>query len=313
MKEPIRMRESHELPSALRDAFGALSRDAPSEETVLRVQRALSALPAPVPGAAAAGMLGVSKLLVVVTLIAGALATAVVLTRRPVAPAAERASDTIPASAPSARAPAEAVRALQADAPSPGATRVGEPAAEPSARMGQVAQARDDKSDLVPPLSAQPPGSARAAGAARFAPRTPRARAPSQPSSAQRALGDQRSPQSRDEAPPSADPGTSAPAAAALAEDQVPSAPPVLVASAQAGEAQRLAQCKRLALRDPEQALREVEALAQQLPNGALVQERELLAIRLHERLGHQAIAAELRQRFLARYPSSVYRRALLP
>ena len=85
------------------------------------------------------------------------------------------------------------------------------------------------------------------------------------------------------------------------------------VASAQASEAQRLAQCKRLALRDPEQALREVEALAQQLPNGALVQERELLAIRLHERLGHQAIAAKLRQRFLERYPSSVYRRALVP
>jgi hypothetical protein len=81
----------------------------------------------------------------------------------------------------------------------------------------------------------------------------------------------------------------------------------------QASEAQKLAQCKRLAAHDPEQALRQVKALAREAPHGLFVQERELLEIRLHERLGHRAIAADLTQRFLERHPSSVYRRALSP
>jgi hypothetical protein len=312
MKEPIRMREGHELPSALRDAFGALSRDAPSEETVLRVQRALSALPASVPGAAAAGTLAVGKLLVVVTMVAGALAAGLVLTRRSPAPRAERDSAALHAPAPHALAPAEPDRAREASAAARATTELRESAAAPDLRARGSAQPGGDERALASPTSA-PRVAANAAGAAHVAPRTARAHASSQPSSTQRA--EQRAAPSGAEAAAPTDQGTPEPKVGPRHADQVPAAlaPPARAAEAQASEAQRLAQCKRLALRDPEQALHEVEALAQQLPNGALVQERELLAIRLHEQLGHDALAAQLKQRFLERYPSSVYRRALAP
>jgi outer membrane protein assembly factor BamD (BamD/ComL family) len=78
-------------------------------------------------------------------------------------------------------------------------------------------------------------------------------------------------------------------------------------------EALLLSQAKRLAASDPEAALRRVESLAFHYPEGAFVQERELLEIQLHERLGHQQTAEQLIQRFRARHPASVYRRALAP
>ena len=74
-----------------------------------------------------------------------------------------------------------------------------------------------------------------------------------------------------------------------------------------------MAQAKRLAGSDAAEALRKVEALAQRYPHGTFVQERELLAIQLHQRLGHTGLAAELIQRFHERFPHSVYRRTLAP
>ena len=68
---------------------------------------------------------------------------------------------------------------------------------------------------------------------------------------------------------------------------------------------------KRLARSDPQGALRMLEAHAIHFPSGAFVEEREVLAIELHRRLGHAEVAERRAAQFLLRYPHSVYRSAV--
>jgi hypothetical protein len=307
MKEPTRMCETDELPRALREAFGTLGREAPSAETALRVQRTLQALPKAVPAATAGATLGLGKLLVLATLIAGALTSAVVLKSRPLSPrAAEPASVISPAAAPAPRATApetqttELVPARSERAREPVKPRATQPAEDPARQAAASPQVTGSRQAAASPIPVPSPSGR---GLGRGAQRAQHPR-----SAAQRALAEDHTPDSR-QAEPTPEQTPPSPAAQTPVTPQPAAARDV----AQVSEAQRLAQCKQIAQRDPAEALRQVEALAQEVPYGALVQERELLAIRLHERLGHSATAQELARRFLERYPNSVYRRALMP
>lgn len=322
----MRMSETNELPPALRDAFGKLGSDVPSAETVLRIQRALEALPAAAPTVAAVGTLGVSKLLVVVTLLAGA-ATSTVLWKGRYGdlPGSEQASSAdvaapshsgAPSSAPAASAAPSAAPAIQQEAPNLDPTANEEPAGASITELAEpdVAPAPSARAERAEPVAD-----------ARGTPRAKRSTGAKQPNaelSAQWArsliapsagtttrAGAARGPESAGAAAATAQPSASATEQAV----QAPSQPAPSLAAAQASEAQKLAQCKRLAAQNPEEALRQLEALARETPHGVFVQERELLEIRLHERLGHRDTAAALTQQFLQRYPGSVYRRALTP
>ena len=310
MKEPIRMQETEELPAALREAFGALGRDAPSAETVLRVQQTLQALPAASAGAGAAGTLGLGKLLVVVSLVAGAVTTGVVLKQRLAAPPSQQPTHEIVQAAPEL-VPAPSSAGVQTDMLSVAASEASEPAALPAPN------ARPASERTASPASPRPRPRAHAATAQPSAELSPQwvkgLLAPSRSGSeVPSASGDHAASSASDPAA-STEQARTLSAAAASAHDAQATALSASVAAAQASEAQRLAQCKRLAARDPADALQKLEALARDVPHGVFLQERELLEIRLHERLGHQATAAELRQRFLTRYPGSVYGRALAP
>jgi hypothetical protein len=304
MKEPMRMCEGDQLPPALRDAFGAMAQEAPSAETLLRVQRALQALPAAAPGAVVGGAVGLGKLLVLAVLIGGTLASAVALNSRRTEPGADQPRraplDVSSASAPPSQPlPGNAAIAQVREASEAVAQ------AEPSQQPGRAAQKRahtpasarvpvNGLSAAVPAQTAQDdllaprrPGSARRSGAVEPVAMSPHDAV----SAAAQATSELQPPDATSD----------------------PQAAPAPSPTSSAGEAERLARCKRLALRDPAAALREVEALAAEVPHGVFVQERELLAIRLHEQLGHRDQAAELTQRFLERYPRSVYRRAQSP
>jgi hypothetical protein len=328
MKEPMpmRMSETNELPPALRDAFGRLGSEAPSAETVLRVQRALESLPAALPAAAAVGTLGVSKLLVVVTLLGGAATSAVVWKGRYEERAAsERASSVSVASSAHAAAPSNAPVTVAARSALTASQREAlnlEPAESEAAVSASTPQLAQPAVASGPDVRA---GRPERGASARNAPGTKRSTAAKPPNaelSAQWArsliapsagasprAGAVRGSDSNAQAETDAQPSSSSAAQAAATPSQW--AP--TLAAAQASEAQLLAQCKQLATQNPEQALRQLEALAREVPHGVFVQERELLEIRLHERLGHRETAAALTQQFLQRYPSSVYRRALTP
>lgn len=267
MNEPIRLSESNQLPHALRAAFGAMGRVAPSMETVLRVQHVLQAMPVAVPNVAAASGLSLAKLFVIATLITGGVSTPLVWKSRPWA-SIERSPwsapvqepvvpPSVPAPAPVIAAPAPVVRASVED-------------------NAHVAQHRSRQGTLK----------RRAAHAAALATVV--------------------------EAAEPAEVSVTEPDHALVA-DALPSAPAPASVNAAADEAQQLARCKQLATRDPERALRELDMLARTHPHGAFLQERDLLEIRLRARLGDGAAAAALSQRFLQRYPNSVYRRALAP
>jgi hypothetical protein len=76
-------------------------------------------------------------------------------------------------------------------------------------------------------------------------------------------------------------------------------------------EASLLYRAKRPGRTDPATALRMIESHAVHFPNGAYVEEREVLAIELHRRLGHDEEAKRRAARFLERYPKSVYRNSV--
>jgi len=319
MKEPIRMRETNQLPPALRDAFGALGMDAPSPEIAQRVQKTLQALPAAAPGAAVVGGFGLGKLLVIATLIAGAASSAVVLKGR-----FDASQAPAPASAASAaHAPEPTHRVLpvlsnapnQATASLPAPTAIEDHVAAAALGSRQVAAATEEPTLPLRSRAALGSKKPRADLSAQWVQGLP---APHHPGQAQRVAEGERAAKSGPAAaqPEAARAAADAPVSAAQGESETSAAPLAQASSmvgTQTSEAQRLARCKRLAAHDPEDALRELEALARDVPNGVFVQERELLEIRLHERLGDQAGAAQLKQRFLTRHPSSIYRRALAP
>jgi hypothetical protein len=302
MKEPTRLCESDEFPAALRGAFRALEQEAPSAETVMRVQRALQALPPASASAAVTTSVGATKLWLVTALIAGAAMFGVVMHGRRSAPRAER----------------EATRSLDTLREAPVASSYASAAAREPEAVG-VAVSRDG-----PPAREQVPGEVStpspAKGGDLEAP--PRARArtsavakPSRPSvSAQRnAVAAARSAQVGEALTMSARVSVEAEREPGAPEAPASPAAPVAAPSALSGEAALLAHAKRLSAEDPAAALRQVETLAQRFPDGTFAQERELLAIQLHQRLGHAALAEQLIRAFRERFPNSVYRRALPP
>jgi hypothetical protein len=69
-----------------------------------------------------------------------------------------------------------------------------------------------------------------------------------------------------------------------------------------------LYRARRLSSSDPSAALRLLVLHEASFPEGAFVQERDMLEIQIHERLGHAATAKRLAALFKQRYPESVYR-----
>lgn len=298
MREPTRLRDGEELPAALRDAFRALERDAPSAETVARVQQTLQALPTGVAAAAAtSGAVSAGKLWLVSTLVAGSIASVLLVTRELPRKTAVQATGTAASAATRATATHEERTDVEA--------RLLVPATDEAPALPARHVERD--SVLEPPVRAivqsQRAGKDGVLLSQRRVAKRSAARAvpPAAPDSVAIASADERAGQERD--------GTvsSVPANAPV------SRPEEAGAAAHATEAEQLAQAKRLAPRDPESALRQIEALAQRYPNGTFVQERELLAIQLHQRLGHQVLVEQLARQFRERYPRSVYQSALPP
>jgi hypothetical protein len=289
MKEPTRLCDSDDLPAALRGAFRALERDAPDAETVLRVQRALQALPAAGASAGVATTLGTSKLWLVTTLIAGAAAFSVGVSL----PRGPARFDTHPRVATLARARTservtiqDAVPAVH-DEPLDGEQGPSQVSTPVTAKGRDLAASPRARSQLL--------SSAKQARFKVSGQRTTRG-------SESLSIAAETKPSEATPADPAHEPEPSANVSA-------PSAAP----EAQSDEAALLAQAKRLAASDPAAALAQVEALAQRYPAGTFVQERELLAIQLHQRLGHAPAAEQLIRRFHERFPNSVYRRALPP
>jgi hypothetical protein len=291
MKEPTRLCDGDQLPSALRDAFRALEHDAPSAQVVVRVQQALHALPVATPGALAVSALSTGKLVALTTLLVGSLASVVLLRSEGALKPAARSSES---SAAESVAPAQAAP-LHGESTRVAPARDDEPAAAPSAAAA------------VPHAGARAERSAPQAGARSTA------RAGDRPSRGKSTASSASTAQASSTAVESS---VAAEVPAASVNDDTtptPDEPAPSAAVSHAVEAKLLVQAKRLATRDPEAALRHVEALAARFPDGVFVQERSLLAIQLHRRLGHTALAEQLARQFQDRYPRSVYRRALPP
>jgi hypothetical protein len=112
---------------------------------------------------------------------------------------------------------------------------------------------------------------------------------------------------------PSASPSGALAAPASGLHPSVASFPSVSEASAgDSAEIRRMAAARTL-LRSgqPRAALRELDAIATNFPNGTLAQEREALAVEALSALGERAAARERASRFLSRYPSSPHAAAV--
>lgn len=298
MKEPARLCESDDFPPALRDAFRALEQDAPSAETVLRVQRSLQALPAASTGAAVTATFGTTKLWLVSTLIAGAATFAVLNQSRVEGPRSEGE-----ASVPVAKQSAVS-DAVPNVVHAPAATRATDDAEHAASRAHQPS-AEQQPSQLSTPVAAK--------GGELAAP--PRARSDARAKALRIDVSAQRNTIAAARSARGDSALLLAPSEPSSSQEPAPerAAEPASAPQAKTDEATLLAQAKRLSSSDPAAALRQVELLSQRYPAGTFVQERELLAIQLHQRLGHAAAAEQLIRRFHERFPNSVYRRALPP
>jgi hypothetical protein len=299
MSDLKRLRDQEELPDALRDALRSLEQKGPNADTVARVQRSLEALPA-TAGSAALGV-GWGKALGFGGLATLAVTTWVFVSRqqpqpntpaRPDAALVAPAPAAVPAVPPPASAPARASERERpaASAPAqvtPSRTRSVEPSRARAPERGARAEASAN------------PGAATAPAAHDMAP--PRAITGPAPSATSEATA------SRQETA-STSPAAARPAEAQASQQLAPEAPPLPEPE---DEASLLYRAKRIARTDPAAALRMLEAHAQHFPSGAFVEEREVLAIELHARLGHAAEAKRRAERFLARFPHSVYRSAV--
>ena len=129
---------------------------------------------------------------------------------------------------------------------------------------------------------------------------------PAEPITAAVVVGPGRSTPSTKDQPAQAQPEPSA-AEAEAAPPVVPAAP------VPQDEAGLLYRAKRVSSANPTAALSLLELHAQHFPDSAFRQEREVLVIKLHQRLGHVALARQLAAQFRARFPSSVYRVSVEP
>jgi hypothetical protein len=328
MKDPQRLHEQTELPDALHEALRGLGRSAPPAAAVARIQRSLSALPAShgpaggSPSAAASGWsVGAFKLAAVAF---SALAAAIVAT------VALRAGTPSDAPAPhAARAAATSADVLRVAAETETAIVATEaPVIEHAASSAHVA--RDEVSanepvrghrvrEDVPPRPVQrahrsEPGAApRPTGndavAAQGPAVEPEAALPESPRPAQQAHDAQHAAPEAPHAqakpqPPHRD------LQADLAAGQAVHVEPRR-GQAPEDEAGLLYRAKKLARTDRRAALHMLEQHAAYFPQGTLVEEREVLAIDLLQRLGQKTEAAQRSALFLERFPHSSYRSAI--
>lgn len=320
MSEPTRLRDRPELPNTLHEALRSLEEQVPAEKTVARIQQQLEALPrspAPLPHIGAKLVLKLTALATGATIglsavwmwqhertapsvhapvavgetpdhlrerpdEASEVATAGA-PARPVQPmpAEDRTADLMELlTKPLARATTRSARPVHASParPTTHAARRGENAASnrPQTDTGRGAAAATELSE---------PSAGSAAPLA-------------SEESKQRALAPQRELVTRPDAEPTAEERSAARPADQEGADS---------------EASVLYRAKRLEVRDPAAALSLLEGHARDFPNGAFVEERYALSIRILERLGRTERAAQLRRAFQVRFPGSVYQTTLAP
>jgi hypothetical protein len=288
---PARLLDDETSPAALRAALHALRERAPSDASAARIRERIQSPPPLAPGDGR-----VAGASIVVLGLLGLMAFS--LWPQRTAPTAAPA----PAPLPVAQAPEPSLEGR------PSTTSASSPSSAPARLTAPVAAAlereRQPKAPAPVPLVApEPPRSERRV---RLNPRAavaapvgtaPRERsalvpepAPSTALAAQRPV--QPAPEATDVQP--------LPKPAAVEDAERMFADPQ-------DEAGLLYRAKRLSSSEPKAALRLLVLHEASFPAGAFAQERDMLEIQIHERLGHAATAKRLAASFKQRYPSSVY------
>lgn len=277
--EPARLLDQQATPAALREALHALRQQAPSAASAQRIREGIARPPASSPIAARW----------IVSFVVLGLAGVALWPRASEAPSATRVGPPAPdavspalAVAPSAQPQAAAVVAPAAPASSPARARV---AATP-AKLDPATEPAPD-APMPKPRAAEP---ARAEKRAMPVP----VLEPAAPAEAELAASEDVAPATRAIEPPRALPGAPEDAERIFADPQ--------------DEAGLLYRAKRLSSTDPQAALRLIVLHEASFPKGAFAQERDMLELQIHERLGHAATVKRLSAAFQERYPGSVYR-----
>jgi len=298
-EHPKRLLESQDTPDALREALRALGGDRPSPEAVGRVQETLDGL-APTTMA----KLGIVSVLLPVGAVVGVAILALVSVQRDAPEPDPRTSVGAGATA------LDAVRMTEGPSrPQPmqdTTTEVSASPVAPAAGRGKRLGVVPTPATRRPALPARPPASGPAGEPPPQAPEAPKA---------PEATGPQPAPPTRKAA---ARPIRSAPIAPPQPAESRATRPPDEEASHPSvpepqDEAGLLYRARRAASRHPREALRLLDTHRFYFPGGALVEEREVLAIELHRRLGHTDEARRLSERFRIQHPDSVYHRVLSP
>jgi len=288
---PKRLLDEHATPDALRDALQALRDRTPTPAAAVRMREQIAKPVAPAPRMPGA--------LVSVTLLALVGAFAWFIFTPPTSSRLWNAWPKYePARAPRAVAPSEApLMPMPAAHEAPTSAR---PASAPQATRLVELPAQPEPEALQP---AAQPIAATITAALQDVPTPKRAREPVAPKAS---------------AAPA--PALDAVAPMADAEPDVAVKPkPKAKATTQSEEAERLFadpqdeagllyRARRLASSDPKAALRLLVLHEASFPDGAFVQERDMLEIQIHDRLGQAATAKRLAAAFKQRYPDSVYR-----
>ena len=279
--EPKRLLEDEASPRALRDALHALRERAPSEASAARIHERIQTPPAAGHGGAiAAASLAVIGLVGVLAWSAWPSLTAPA--PRPIEDARPQAQSGPPpadSDGEASSAPDRRVQRATVEAPAPLA-----PVAqhEPEVRAAASAPKEAPAATVV----AEPPRTERRP---KLAPRPAVAAAtPAQPAVTA-------------ERPEPAVVPNPAPKPAAADEAEHVFADPQ-------DEAGLLYRAKRLSSSEPNAALRLLVLHEASFPTGAFAEERDMLEIQIHERLGHRATVKRLAAIFKQRYPGSVYR-----
>jgi len=296
-QDPRPLKSDGETPAELVRALNALGRD----RDAARLARVAQSLGTRLGGSGAAtsglsGATGAKLGLLVLALGLGAWALlsnplgrgddAARSTARPASPAMGRLEHSARAAAPTAApAPPTPLESGAAEGP---AQHAAPPAAPPPQALGHAAAGA---------------GSRRAPSRGTDGSRNA---APGQPARAQTA---QASASASDALPtPPPEPPRSQPQPP---HETVEQAKPSTAGAAPPSEVALLQRARKLAVSEPEAALRLLDQHAERFASGLLVPERELLAIEVLRHLGRDAEAEQRLRRFEARYPESIHRRRL--
>jgi hypothetical protein len=306
--DPKRLRDSNELPKALRGALLSLERQAPGPDVSTRVHRALEGLPpSPVHSVFTLGA-GMSKpvAMAIVATLAGAGAL-IILGRgshmSPPDPATESASTPRPLAVEPKEAPPPEAEPLPKGPEVPSVT--GRRESGLGVEKGRSEQIRRDR------------GAPRNdTGGATLPVRASSREASSVVAPTESVSAEERSTIAESgfvERPaPSSTPNVrTAREQQGLSVDPIRRPLPNAEPEPRENEAQLLYRAKRLASQDPTSALGVLESCRARFPRGALTQERDVLAIELHGRLGHSATVKRLIAEFRERFPNSVYSSAI--